>query len=454
MNIPTICVFLLLQSVISIKPGFVHFADGEANVRKFQQVEQGKAIRTGPNSRVEIGLGPDSLLRLDENSAAVLESIDKADVSVRIESGTALVEVEKVDKSDRIRISFGDLKTAIDSKGVFRFSQDSVSVIDGKLSIVGTNVTLQKGWQFTRAGADFKQSKLTLTTPPVFKSFLNSPKAGFVNAVQGEANVHLLDTVKSDQPVQTGPASYVELLLRPGAFMRLDENSSVVIESTTPNDVVVRVTSGSALVENVVPEDRLPIRVNLGGIKSLIAMPGLYRFTSDTATVIDGVLRIGKNGEAVFDGMQLRIVDKMYETKDFKDEDGPTAFDVWSQQRSQLLAKANFTADYSDSQPNFYLFLADRSFNAAWIYSPSINGITFIPQLRRESYYGDSFVPSYPMMPGPPIVPANAIRVPQEPRLPAISPVPGQSSPPAPPAASSSPRARAVSGPCSGSKSS
>jgi hypothetical protein len=427
MNFSAICIFLLLQSVISIRPGFVHFADGQVNVRKYEQLGTEKIVQTGPDSRVEIGLGPDSLLRLDENSAAVFDSLDSADVSVRIESGTALVEVEKLDKPNRIRVAVGDMKTAIDSKGVFRFSENTVSVIEGKLGVVGASVTVQKGSQLTNVHGDYRQSKLTLTTPQVFKGFLNSPKAGFVNAVQGEANVHAMETVKSDQPVQTGASSYVELLLRPGAFMRVDENSSVVIESNTPNDVVVKVTSGTALIENVVPEDRLPIRVNIGGVKSLIAMPGLYRFTSDTATVIDGVLRIGKNGEAVFDGMQLKIVDKMYETKDFKDDAGPSGLDVWSRQRSQNLSKANFTADYGDSQPNFYLFLANKSLNAAWIYSPSLNGITFIPQLRRESYYGNSFVPSYPLMPGPPMLPASAIRVPpQEPRLPAVTPAPGQ----------------------------
>jgi hypothetical protein len=167
-------------------------------------------------------------------------------------------------------------------------------------------------------------------------------------------------------------------------------------------------------------------------------MPGLYRFTSDTAIVVDGVLRIGKNGEAVFDGMELKIVDKVYETKDFKDDAGPSGLDVWSRQRSQILSKANFTADYADSQPNFYLFLADKSFNAAWIYSPLINGITFIPQLRRESHYGNSFVPSYPLMPGPSMLPANAVRVPpQEPRLPAVTPAPGQTQ--TPPAATTAP---------------
>jgi hypothetical protein len=441
MNFSAICIFLLLQTVISIKPGFVHFTNGQVNVRKFEQLVVGKKIETGSDGRVEIGLGPDSLLRLDENSVAVFDSIDKSEVAVRIESGSALVEVEKIDKPDRIHVTAGEVTTLIDSRGVFRYSTNSVSVIDGKLKIEGSSTTVQKGSRFANNGHDPAQTRLELSTPAVFKSFLNSPKAGFVNAVQGEVNVHQSDTVKSDQPVQTGPASYVELLLRPGAFMRVDENSSVIIESNTTNDVVVKVTSGSALIENVVPEERLPIRVNIGGVKSLIAMPGLYRFTSDTGRVIDGVLRIGKNGEAVFDGMEVKIVDKMYETKDVKEDDAsPTGLDAWSRQRSQILAKANFRADYADSTPNFYLFLADKSFNAAWIYSPLIDGITFIPQLKRESYYGNSFVPTYPLMPGPPMLPANAVRSPrQEPNLPAVTPAPGQTPISPGPAASPTP---------------
>ena len=438
----TIVVFVLLQSVISIKPGFVHFTDGNSNVRKFEQVEQGKKIQTGPNGRVEIGLGPDALLRLDENSVAVIESLDKADVAVRIESGTALVEVEKIEMTDHLRISDGDLKTSIDLKGgVFRYSDNTVTVLDGKLSVAGISMPVQKGSQASFVNGDFRQTKLALSTPAVFKSYLNSPKAGFVNAVHGEnMNVKLLETVKSDQTVQTGEGSYVELLLRPGAFMRVDENSSVVIESTSPNDVVVKVVSGSVLIENIVAEDRLPIRVNLGGTKTLIASHGLYRFTNDTGAVIDGVLRIGKNGEAVFNGMQVKIVDKVYDTTEYKPEPEQNGLDLWSTERSQLLSKANFIAEYADSTPNFFLFVSEHSFGAAWIYSPLINGITFIPRMRRESYYGTSFVPSSPLMPGPSMIPASASRVPPpQPNLPAVTPANPPASPPAPTSAPTPP---------------
>jgi hypothetical protein len=206
--------------------------------------------------------------------------------------------------------------------------------------------------------------------------------------------------------------------------MRLDENSSAVIDSATANDVVVHVVSGDVLIENVIGDERLPIRVTIGGTKTLISMPGLYRFTNDTGSVIDGGLRFGKGGEAVFTGMQVHIVDKMYETSDINDEP-LSGLDMWSKERSRLLSKANFMADFADSQPNFFLFLTERALSAAWLYSPSLNGITFMPQLKRESYYGNSFVPSYPLMPPTPSLPVN-VRIPVlEPALSTVTPMPG-----------------------------
>src|SRR5262245_12279487 len=265
---------ILLQTVISIKPGFVDFVDGKANVRKFEQLREGQTVQTESQSHVEIGLGPDSLLRLDENTSMVLESTDKADVSIKILSGGAVLEVSKIDKPDKIRIAVGKVKAVIDSKGVFRFSENTVSVLEGKAKIDDSSLTVQKGWQVTNVAGDYRQSKLVQNTPPGVKSFLNSPKAGFVNAVQGEANVHASDVARSDQPIQTGPASYVEVLLRPGAFMRIDEKSSVVIDSASLSDVVIRVVSGSVLIENIVPDQRLPVRVSVGGTKTLIATAG------------------------------------------------------------------------------------------------------------------------------------------------------------------------------------
>src|SRR5262249_31381120 len=124
MPILFISALFLLQSVISVRPGFVDIAEGKTNVQKYEHVRAGKTIETGPASHIEIGLGWDSLLRLDENSTAVLESVDTSNVVVRIESGTAILEVPKLDKPNVIHITMNGMNALVDSKGIFHFSEN------------------------------------------------------------------------------------------------------------------------------------------------------------------------------------------------------------------------------------------------------------------------------------------------------------------------------------------
>jgi FecR protein len=428
----------LLQIVLSVKPGFVDVVDGESNVHRYDHVSMGKPVETGTRGRVEMGLGLESRLRLDENSAATLEAFDRENVSVRIEKGSALLEVANLDKPNRIHVSFNNIHAQIDSKGVFRFSGNSVSAIEGRFKVVGGSVTVQKGSQITSAGGEYRQSKLALATPPAFKSFLNSPKAGFVNAIEGEANIRAYDVAREEQPIKTGPASYVELLLCPGAFMRVDENSEVMFDSNALNDIVIQVSSGSVLIENVVSDPRFHIRVNVGGSKLVIDSAGLYRFTSDTASVISGALQIGPNGASAISGTQVRMANKQYETEELPSDLEPTGLDRWSVDRSYQLARANFMADYSDSSANFFLYVSPVPYFAAWMYSPSLNALTFVTTSVKKSYYGNSFVPLYVLMPtGTSSIPLSLrVPAPAPPRPPSTTRAPTSNPPTVPPAQS------------------
>jgi hypothetical protein len=405
-------VIALFQIVLSVKPGFVDLVGGESNVHSYSHVSTGKPVETGTRGRVELGLGLESRLRLDENSTATLESFDPENVWVRIEKGSALLEVADLDKPNRIHVIFNNIRAQIDSKGVFRFSGYSVSAIEGRFKVGDGSVTVQKGSQITREGGEYRQSKLALATPPAFKSFLNSPKAGFVNAIEGEANIRAYEVAGEEQPIKTGPASYVELLLCPGAFMRVDENSEVMFDSNALNDIVILVSSGSVLIDNVVSDPRLHIRVNVGGSKLVIDSAGLYRFTSDTASVISGALQIGPNGAAAISGTQVRMANQQYQTEDLPPDLQPNGLDRWSADRSYQLARANFMADYADSSANFFLYVSQVPFPAAWMYSPSLNALTFVTTSVRKSHYGNSFVPLYVLSPTAPASIPLSLRVP------------------------------------------
>jgi hypothetical protein len=81
--------FVLFQSVISIKPGFVDLVDGKNERPQIRARTSGQDGSDGSaeSCRDRSWFGLDSLLRLDENSAVVLESLDKTDVVVRVASG-------------------------------------------------------------------------------------------------------------------------------------------------------------------------------------------------------------------------------------------------------------------------------------------------------------------------------------------------------------------------------
>jgi len=143
--------------------------------------------------------------------------------------------------------------------------------------------------------------------------FIISAKAGLVNAVDGTANVHVQEMVPAGAPIQTGPSGRVEILLNPGTFLRLGEDSQAVLDSVDLTDVQVRILSGSAVIECISVEKNSPITVTDGTETVSISKPGTYRFPED----------------AVSDSLE-----------------------DWSQQRSELIAKANASSAATDAASN------------------------------------------------------------------------------------------------------
>jgi hypothetical protein len=113
--------------------------------------------------------------------------------------------------------------------------------------------------------------------------FIISAKAGLVNAVDGTANVRVQEQVAVGEPIQTGPSSRVEVLLNPSTFLRVDENSEVVLDSVDLANVQVRIISGSAIVDCGAVEKNSPIQVTDGTETLSISQPGTYRFPDGAA---------------------------------------------------------------------------------------------------------------------------------------------------------------------------
>ncbi len=154
----TLLVALMMQYVVSTKAGLVNYVQGPANVKATQSVPMGAPIRTGPEGFAEILLNPGSFLRLGENSEAVLEGIELVNVSVRLNSGTAIVEAAGFDKEAPLEMSNKDLKVKIIKDGVYSFSDGTVRIIEGQLLVPGNKTVYKKGWAVSTTGA-YKASK-------------------------------------------------------------------------------------------------------------------------------------------------------------------------------------------------------------------------------------------------------------------------------------------------------
>ena len=151
--------FLIMQFIISAKAGLVNAVDGTANVRVQEQLAAGQSIQTGPSSRVEILLNPSTYLRMDENSEVVLDSIDLANVQVRILSGSAIVDCGAVEKGSPIQVTDGTETLSISKPGTYRFPE-------GAAAPLLDDWNQQRAGEIAAANARSADADAALNNPP------------------------------------------------------------------------------------------------------------------------------------------------------------------------------------------------------------------------------------------------------------------------------------------------
>src|SRR5258708_1621156 len=187
-----------------------------------------------------------------------------------------------------------------------------------------------------------------------FGQYVISAHSGLVQYVEGSAYLNdnqveprsgQLPEIKDNQVFRTGEGK-AEVLLTPGVFLRLSENSSVRMVSTKLTDTRVEIISGSAMVEvDDLAKDNSIMLLNKGNT-ILLTKHGLYRVDADAGLfkVYDGeaivkadaeqlTLRKGKetvlSGALVAENFDPKADDELYR---------------WSDRRSGYLAKANVSS--------------------------------------------------------------------------------------------------------------
>lgn len=167
-----------------------------------------------------------------------------------------------------------------------------------------------------------------------------------------------------------------ELLLTPGVFLRVGDNSSVKMISPNLTNTEVEVDRGEAVIEvaQVYPQNNL--RVDEDGATTRLMKDGLYYFDANQNDVRvdngEALVSVGGREVKVKGGRQLALGDAKLKPQKF-DKQLYEASDLfqWASLRSSYLAEANVDAAAVYAGGGFY--------NPGWYWDPWFDAYTWIP---------------------------------------------------------------------------
>lgn len=226
---------------------------------------------------------------------------------------------------------------------------------------------------------------LTLMLQLPSTQFLVSTRAGLVNYVQGTATVKPATSVPAGEVIRTGPGGAVEILLNPGSYLRMGENSRVVLDRVQLDDMAATILEGSIIIEANGFTKELPLKVVTGTLKIEIIRDGIYLFADGKVVVVDGKIRDASNGLVYGKGYEISD-DQGYRARKVKTF--TTALELWSQKRDADISRANLNVAKSLRQvPD----LPIRSLLDVWLWYPAFGSFIYMPGGRYRSPYGYQF---------------------------------------------------------------
>lgn len=221
-----------------------------------------------------------------------------------------------------------------------------------------------------------------------------SARSGLIHYAEGqvfigdkavESKLGIFPEVKQNNTLRT-EVGRAEVLLTPGVFLRLGENSSIRMITTKLEDTKLEFISGVAILE---VDDLLKfnaVAIAVAGANVRLVKNGLYRFDGDPLRlrVLDGaaMVELGEQkldlraGKMVTFGVELAV-----SRFDPKDSD---TLNRWSKRRGQALAAANISSAQALNGRGYSVDLDGRG----WAWNPYFGMFTFIP-------YGSSVYSPY-----------------------------------------------------------
>ena len=211
-----------------------------------------------------------------------------------------------------------------------------------------------------------------------------SAKSGLINYTEGQ--VFLGDSlvkhkfgeypdIKTGQHLRTEEGR-AEVLLTPGVFLRLAENSEIGMVANALSDTRMEVLKGAVVVEANEVSKEIGVEFLVSGSRVDLRKPGVFRIDASDPPRIrayDGEMLPSRTDSRPLSrkGREMLLTSVPVAEKFSKDETDP--FFRWAARRSGYVAAANLSAAH-------YLREQDYSFGSgSWFYSPYMGLFTYIP---------------------------------------------------------------------------
>jgi predicted amidohydrolase len=191
--------------------------------------------------------------------------------------------------------------------------------------------------------------------------------------------------IKEQGVLKTGKGR-AEILLTPGVFLRVGEDSSIRMLDTRLVSTRVDILSGSAVIESDDPQMSLkdsPVTLLYKDYEIRMVKHGLIEITSDPAQVkvFKGEAEVSTaDNKAVVREGRLMPFSAGLVTEKFDPKEGDDLY-LWARDRSENLSAANMSSARSISQGSCYVACNNGggAWNGGWYYNPYFDMITYVP---------------------------------------------------------------------------
>ncbi|MGA8030313.1 MAG: hypothetical protein WB992_24480 [Bryobacteraceae bacterium] len=197
---------------------------------------------------------------------------------------------------------------------------------------------------------------------PVFGQSVISARSGVIHFSEGAVFVNdqpldqkygTFPNIKEGSTLRTEQGR-AEVLLTPGVFLRIDENSSIRMAANALNDTRVEFLRGAVIVDSVDAPAQIPVTTIYKDDQVRFLKPGIYRLDSEPAPLVQaysGEAEVTQDGKASkLDTSHLYFFAAGMETQKF-DDGTDDAFYAWAKDRGEAIASQNQVAAQTLKDP-------------------------------------------------------------------------------------------------------